>query len=109
MTLAEFKAWFEGFTEDMSGAPTEKQWKKIKARVAEITGTPVTERHFYDHYWHPRYYPYLGWSSTSYQGASSALGASTGVVQLSVYNNAPAWDSSASMQALGRADALLAA
>ncbi len=33
MTLAEFKAWFEGFTESMEGAPTEAQFERIKAKV----------------------------------------------------------------------------
>ena len=43
MTLSEFKAWFEGYTEGLDGAPTEKQFKRIKAKVAEITGTPITQ------------------------------------------------------------------
>ena len=55
MTLSEFKAWFEGFTENIDGKPNEKQWKRIKARVKEIDGTPVTpiviER------WRDRYVP----------------------------------------------------
>ena len=33
MNLAEFKAWFDGYTEDMSGPPNEDQWAKIKAKV----------------------------------------------------------------------------
>lgn len=33
MKLAEFKAWFEGFTEDMDRAPTAKQWKRIVRRL----------------------------------------------------------------------------
>lgn len=58
MTLTEFKAWFEGFTEGFDKPPTEKQWKRIKARIAEIDGNPVTERVFIDRYWpsHPRPY-----------------------------------------------------
>lgn len=58
MTLAEFKAWFEGFTEDMDEAPTKKQWARIKARVKEIDGVTVTERVFVDRYvdryWSPQ-------------------------------------------------------
>ena len=38
MTPKEFKAWFDGFTEEISGLPSEKQWDRIKARVAEIDG-----------------------------------------------------------------------
>ena len=37
MTLSEFKAWFEGFTEDMEGPPNEKQWKRICERLATVT------------------------------------------------------------------------
>lgn len=44
MTLSEFKAWFEGFTETLEGPPDAKQWKRIQARVKEITGNPITER-----------------------------------------------------------------
>lgn len=52
MTLAEFKAWFEGFTEDMEGAPTAKQWKRIKDRVKQIDGTAITKEVIYrDRYW----------------------------------------------------------
>lgn len=58
MTLAEFKAWFEGFTEDMDGAPNEKQWKRIKAKIKDINGasvTPVVIKEYYDRYrrWWP--------------------------------------------------------
>ncbi len=51
MTLAEFKAWFEGYTESMDSTPSEKQWTRIKARVKEIDGTPVTREIFVDRYW----------------------------------------------------------
>lgn len=33
MTLSEFKAWFDGYTEDIVGPPTEAQWEKIKAKL----------------------------------------------------------------------------
>lgn len=42
MTLSEFKAWFDGYTEDMKDAPSKKQWERIKARVSEIDGSPIT-------------------------------------------------------------------
>lgn len=52
MTLAEFKAWFEGFTETMEGAPTEKQWERIQERVAQIDGSVITRDVIYrDRYW----------------------------------------------------------
>ena len=67
MTLSEFKAWFEGFTENMpggsGGAPTTEQFAKIKAKVAEIDGAPVTERIYIDRYWptiYRQWEPYWG-------------------------------------------------
>lgn len=64
MTLSEFKAWFEGFTESIEGksAPTQKQWAKIKEKVALIDGAPTTHvvyldrwvqpyLHYWDRYW----------------------------------------------------------
>lgn len=36
MTLAEFKAWLEGFEEAMDAAPTPEQWAKIKDRIGQI-------------------------------------------------------------------------
>lgn len=59
MTLAEFKAWFEGFTENIDGPPNAKQWKRIKARVKEIDGESVTPVYIdrwigrYRRYWEP--------------------------------------------------------
>lgn len=58
MTLSEFKAWFEGFTECMDGAPDKDQWKRIKARVKEIDGTPITKTVFVDRYVSAPYRPY---------------------------------------------------
>ena len=63
MNLSEFKAWFEGYTEAMEGRPTEKQWKRIQARVKEIKDAPTTYREFvvtyYPHYIpsYPSHYP----------------------------------------------------
>ena len=56
MTQAEFKAWFDGFTEAIEKAPTQKQWARIKERVTEIDGKAVTERVYVDRYW--QYNPY---------------------------------------------------
>ena len=57
MTLSEFKAWFEGFTECMDGTPNADQWKRTKARVKEIDGVAVTKTVFVDRYL-PAYRPY---------------------------------------------------
>ena len=61
MTLTEFKAWFDGFTEEMKGAPTEKQWKRICKRVDEIDDKPIPKRIYIDRYFDPyrRHYPLL--------------------------------------------------
>lgn len=82
MQLSEFKAWFEGYTESMKGTPTEKQWARIKERIAEIDGKPVTERVFVDRYW-PSYQPwyfrdlqyYPPTRSTLIVGTSGGVGA----------------------------------
>jgi hypothetical protein len=53
MKIDEFKAWFEGFTESMDKPPTEKQWKRIKARVAEIDGRSISYPVYVDRYVDP--------------------------------------------------------
>ena len=66
MTLQEFKAWFEGFSENLDGPPDEKKWDRIKAKIAEIDGAftpyPVfVEKYlpyrYYDYTWCSRYFP----------------------------------------------------
>lgn len=108
MTLQEFKAWFDGFTEEMSGAPNKKQWERIKKRVKEIDGTAVSYPVFVDRYLppvRPYWVPY--WN---------AIGASVGRAQVSlqsVGNNmntlndghtVTSFNSSQAMLALGKAD-----
>jgi hypothetical protein len=92
MNLSEFKAWFEGFTESMKSAPSEKQWARIKARVSEIDGTEITKHVYVDRYWP---YPHHYWSSPFYSGSISGVGVST---------NEPTWNSGLAMGALGKAD-----
>jgi len=41
MTPEQFKSWFEGFTEALSGPPNEEQWQRIKAQVAAIQVRPA--------------------------------------------------------------------
>lgn len=36
MTLAEFKAWFEGFCEGIGGAPTEQHLATIREKIATV-------------------------------------------------------------------------
>lgn len=74
MTLAEFKAWFEGFTETLEAAPNEKQWARIKARVAEIDGAVTTYPVFVDRYIPPYRRWYDGvWLSGPIVGCGSSL------------------------------------
>jgi len=97
MTPQEFKAWFDGFTEFLQGPPNEDQWARIKARVAEIDGTPVTYPIYVHRYIEPArpYWPYTVYSTGS----------------LSVYNESnstptAAFDSIVAMNNLGRAEAM---
>ncbi|WP_043062359.1 hypothetical protein [Brucella anthropi] len=40
MTLNEFKAWLEGYSEAFtSGAPTAAQWEKIREKLGEVKVT----------------------------------------------------------------------
>lgn len=43
MTLTEFKAWLDGFCENLpaGGAPTAEQFTKIRAKLATVTGDTV--------------------------------------------------------------------
>ena len=67
MHLSEFKAWFEGFTEEMKGTPTAAQWKKICQRVAEITNDYTPAPIIIDRYIKPYrpYYPQIWWESVT--------------------------------------------
>ena len=116
MTPQEFKAWFDGFTENCDGPPNEKQWDRIKARVAEINGVSITYPVYVDRYY-PSYPPRYWYSTTpNYLGGaqciSNTFGAQLGnsqtagiqgsLNQMAVSNN---FDSTAAMYATGRADA----
>lgn len=48
MNLPEFRAWFEGFTENMTGAPTERQWERIKEEIENISSEPSSGQDLYD-------------------------------------------------------------
>jgi hypothetical protein len=43
MTLNEFKAWLDGFSSAIDGAPTEKQWEIIMQKLANVTTEVVTQ------------------------------------------------------------------
>ncbi len=108
MTPSEFKAWFDGFTEAFGNkVPTKAQWERVKARVAEIDGMPVTERIYVDRYW--PYYGTLGTASTS---TPVRTWTTSGISLLAGSNNmvatpcsGTAFNSSQAMADLGRAEA----
>lgn len=77
MNLAEFKAWFEGYTEDLKDAPSNKQWERIKARVAEIDGKAITQTVYLDRYVRPYWRDYYG---TIYSGAAGVYSADLSAV-----------------------------
>lgn len=112
MTPQEFKAWFDGFTEAFDGAPSEAQWGRIKARVSEIDGKPVTERIYVDRYLSsvPAYvypsYPYRPyWSGMGVGQTTSGL--ASGAVLCNATSNAmvSGFESTAAMNSLGRLEA----
>jgi hypothetical protein len=108
MNLPEFKAWFEGFTENLDGLPTAPQWKRINEKIKKIEDAPPVTRYVFDDYHHPwrRWY-----SGEIYQ----ALSASSGQ-RLSSISNSQAkaratqqieevFDSGTAFRELGRAEA----
>ena len=36
MTMAEFKAWFDGYSEAIGDVPTPEQWERIKEKIASV-------------------------------------------------------------------------
>lgn len=104
MTLAEFKAWFEGFTEDMDGAPNEKQFERIKAKVKDIDGVAITKTVFVDRYVEPyrRYWPVAPyWTSYSTAGV---MDHGNGLYSQNTPGKADLFNSSAAMVDLGKAE-----
>jgi hypothetical protein len=97
MTPSEFKSWFEGFTEAMDRLPTKGQWARIKERVAEIDGKPVTERIFVD-----RYYPH--WI-TYYPHSLTAASVTSSTAQPSMYATGSVFSSNTAMYSLGQIEA----
>ncbi len=101
MTLIEFKAWFEGFSEVMEGPPDEKQWERIKARVSEINGTATPYPVFIDRYVEPyrRYWPNVPYCAAS---SSGPLVGQSGMAGVETNNGS--FNSNAAMMDLGKAE-----
>lgn len=124
MTPKEFKAWFDGFTEALEGTPNVHQWARIKERVAEIDGREVTREIYRDRYWPSWPRPYYGRSPYEiYLSTNNAkmdtdrtprggLGLAAPAMQQayskysaeSFADKGEAFDSSAAMRALGKAE-----
>lgn len=103
MTLQEFKAWFDGFTEGMPGTPNKDQWKRIKARVKEINGTAVTYPVFIDRYVH--HYPSYPWSTFCVGSTIDQFQTTIGSANVNVRDDGHSvFNSSQAMLALGKAD-----
>lgn len=79
MTLSEFRAWFDGFTESIpvKDGFTPEQAKRIRARVKEITDTPITWPIYVDRWVTPyrRYYESYGpiWANSIASTPSDAI------------------------------------
>lgn len=107
MTPHEFKAWFEGFTENIIGTPTDLQWRRVRERVAEINGQPVTEHHFFNNYWPPNYSSYRQYlfPNTIIGGGYSMASTANQASSLAGYAQAQTFDSANAFSILGTADA----
>lgn len=109
MTPNEFKAWFDGFTEAFTGCPTKAQWTRIKARVAEIDGKPITYTVYVDRYlpqYH--YYPRQHWGlpiGGLPASAANGLGALYNNAKAPLVGQAAVFNSSVAMASLGRTEA----
>lgn len=102
MTLQEFKAWFEGYTEGLEGAPTKAQFDRIKEKVKEITGAPITERVYIDWY-RQAGAPY--WTQYPFSGVALSTGVANFSNDLSK-NAIGNFDGIQVMYALGKAEAV---
>lgn len=84
MTINEFKAWFEGYTENIHKVPTQKQWARIVERVSDIEVEPSKCHHYYRELqpwrpWYPTWYSNTGGTLTTTLGNATSSG-------VSVYN-----------------------
>lgn len=112
MTLSEFKAWFEGFSEGVNGTPTPEQWGKIKARVEKIDGTQTSQHVFYHQYWPYRSPfrwewndPYARYGLTSAGGTWTLNNSQTWTADDFKQHETPGFDVTAAMYAAGKAEA----
>lgn len=110
MTLNEFKAWFEGFSEGIETVPTVKQFAKIKAKVAEINEMPVTRQYFLHNYptWPHQNAPWWQNPVVSYSAGAAPMDHGVGRAVLAAPNGGDSFDAQAAMYAAGALDAVAA-
>lgn len=117
MKLNEFKAWFEGYTESMEGAPSKKQWERIKEQVAAVDGvaiTPYSYPVYIDRYVRP-YYPQYWGQAMGVGNVSTVLlsgQAQNSANYVSALNNSSqsagqSFDGASAMYAAGKAEAAI--
>ena len=63
MTVNEFKAWFEGFTESMERVPTKAQWNRIKEKIDSVDDMPTSHAVFIERHLQPYRTYWSTWSS----------------------------------------------
>ena len=106
MNLQEFKAWFEGFSENMTDTPTKVQWDKIKAKIATIEDKPPMSypvfvdryRHWYESWPYRPMYATAGNITTSL----NAVGNTSGKIELEKIN----FNSFDAFKEMGKAEAV---
>lgn len=112
MTLSEFKAWFEGYTEGLESAPTKAQFERIKEKVKEISGTPITYPVYIDRYVEPYRHYWQNYTTTWGGNSVGTTMAGDGLQGMataynSAFNGSNAFDSHAAMYAAGKAEAAM--
>jgi hypothetical protein len=114
MTPSEFKSWFEGYTEALEERPSKAQWERIKARVAEIDGKPITQTIYMDRYVPAPWRPYWPYPVYNYAASSTAIsiplqattsGTHTHILTAGGGATTQTFDSHQAMHALGVAEA----
>jgi hypothetical protein len=91
--------------------PTKAQWGRIKDRVAEIDGKPVTERVYVDRYWPTYIRTVPSYPITTFTTTCGGIGAASGGLAAMYQNasnhlsNATPFNSTQAMNQLGRAEA----
>ena len=105
MNLSEFKAWFEGFTEGMTGLPTKAKWARIQERVAEITPEPTPYPVFIDRYVRP-YWPWWQWGGNYTATISDKSGPVTSNTIVTTSDNIQFSNNTLAFNEAGRAEAL---